>query len=114
TVTRVSDSLVGGCWSAMSKAAFRVVRRRGAVASRRPQLVSGGGAGRRRRSPRLLPPVEQERICAARRRSGWGPRLIAGELGHPHATVWRTLRRAGISRPPRQPRERPRLYEWPC
>lgn len=66
------------------------------------------------RSPRLLPSVEQARICAARRRSGWGPRLIAGETGHPHATVWRTLRRAGISRPPRQPREQPRLYEWPC
>jgi transposase InsO family protein len=28
--------------------------------------------------------------------------------------VWRALRRAGISRPPREPRERPRLYEWPC
>ena len=27
---------------------------------------------------------------------------------------WRTLKRAGISRPPRQPRERARLYEWPC
>lgn len=66
------------------------------------------------RSPRLLPAAEQARICAARRRSGWGPRLIAGEVGRPHATVWRTLRRAGISRPPRQPRERPRLYEWPC
>ncbi|HET7855102.1 MAG TPA: integrase core domain-containing protein [Gaiellaceae bacterium] len=64
--------------------------------------------------PRLLPAVEQERICAARRRSGWGPRLIAGETGHAHATVWRTLKRAGISRPPKQPRERPRLYEWPC
>ena len=57
---------------------------------------------------------EQQRICAARLRSGWGPRLIAGETGHPHATVWRALRRAGISRRPRQPRERPRLYEWPC
>jgi transposase InsO family protein len=61
-----------------------------------------------------LPAVEQERICAARRRSGWGPRLIAGEVGHPHATVWRTLQRAGISRIVRQPREQPRLYEWPC
>lgn len=65
-------------------------------------------------SPRLLAPAEQERICAARLRSGWGPRLIAGETGHAHATVWRTLRRAGISRPIREPRERPRLYEWPC
>ena len=64
--------------------------------------------------PRLLPAAEQARICAARRRSGWGPRLIAGETGHPHATVWRALRRAGISRPPRQPREQPRRYEWPC
>jgi transposase InsO family protein len=40
--------------------------------------------------------------------------LIAGETGHPHATVWRALRRAGISRPPRQPREHTRRYEWPC
>jgi transposase InsO family protein len=62
----------------------------------------------------LLPATEQERICAARRRSGCGPRLIASETGHAHSTVWRALRRAGISRPPRQPRERPRLYEWPC
>ena len=64
--------------------------------------------------PRLISMVEQARICAARRRSGWGPRLIAGETGHPHATVWRTLKRAGISRPPKEPREQPRLYEWPC
>jgi transposase InsO family protein len=71
-------------------------------------------SSRPRRCPRLLPALEQERICAARRRSGWGPRLIAGETGHAHATVWRTLKRAGISRAPRQPRERPRLYEWPC
>jgi len=66
------------------------------------------------RSPRLLAAVEQQRICAARRRSGWGPRLIAGETGHAHATVWRVLRREGISRPLRPPRERARRYEWPC
>jgi transposase InsO family protein len=71
-------------------------------------------SSRPHRLPRLLPAAEQARICAARRRSGWGPRLIAGETGHAHATVWRTLKRAGISRPPGQPRERPRLYEWPC
>lgn len=71
-------------------------------------------SSRPHRSPCSLPASEQARICAARRRSGWGPRLIAGETGHAHATVWRTLKRAGISRRPRQPRERPRLYEWPC
>ncbi len=31
-------------------------------------------SSRPRRSPRLLAPAEQARICAARRRSGWGPR----------------------------------------
>jgi len=62
----------------------------------------------------MLPPAEQDRICAARRRTGWGPRLIAGETGHAHATVWRALRRAGLSRRPRTPREQARRYEWPC
>src|ERR1043166_7818175 len=65
-------------------------------------------------SPRLLSVAEQARICAARRRSGWGPRVIAGETGNAHATVWRALKRAGISRPPREPREQLRRYEWPC
>jgi transposase len=71
-------------------------------------------SSRPHRSPRLLGALEQRRICAARRRSGWGPRLIAGETGHPHATVWRALRRAGISRPARPPRGQVRRYEWPC
>ena len=71
-------------------------------------------SSRPHRSPRLLPASERARICATRRRSGWGPRLIAGATGHPHATVWRALRREGLSRPPRQPREQPRRYEWPC
>jgi transposase InsO family protein len=66
------------------------------------------------RSPRLLAVADQQRICAARRRTGWGPRLIAGETGHAHATVWRTLRRAGISRRPKPARDQARRYEWPC
>jgi transposase InsO family protein len=61
-----------------------------------------------------VPAAAAERICAARQRTGWGPRLIAAETGHPHATVWRCLQRAGLSRLPRQPREAPRRYEWPC
>jgi transposase InsO family protein len=65
-------------------------------------------------SPRQIAAVEAERICAVRRRTGWGPRLIAGETGHAHATTWRALRRAGLSRPARVPREAARRYEWPC
>jgi transposase InsO family protein len=62
----------------------------------------------------MLPEREQERICAERRRSGHGPRLIAGRLGYPHATVWKALRRQGCSRPEPKPREPARRYEWPC
>ena len=79
---------------------WRAGRRRRAE-QRRSLSCLEDRSSRPHRSPRLLPAAEQARICAARRRSGWGPRLIAGETGHPHATVWRTLRRAGISRPPR-------------
>jgi transposase InsO family protein len=71
-------------------------------------------SSRPHRSPWLLSAAEQARICAVRCRSGWGPRLIAGETGHAHATVWRALKRAGLSRPPKQTREQPRRYEWPC
>jgi transposase InsO family protein len=71
-------------------------------------------SSRPKRCPRMLAAREQARICAVRRRSGWGPRLIAGETGHAHATVWRALRRAGLSRLPRAPREQTRRYEWPC
>jgi hypothetical protein len=54
-----------------------------------------------RRSPRQLGPELAETICECRRKTGWGPRLVAGATGFAHSTVWKVLRRAGISRPPR-------------
>lgn len=66
------------------------------------------------RSPNELASREQDRICEVRERTGWGPRLIASEVGHPHSTVHRTLRRRGCSRRPRAPREPVVRYEWPC
>src|SRR5437764_3198662 len=71
-------------------------------------------SSRPHRSPRLLSAAEQERICSVRQRTGWGPRLIAGEVDQPHSTVWKVLSRAGVSRRPVQPREAPNRYEWPC
>ena len=65
-------------------------------------------------SPGMLSADQQERICAERRRTGWGPRLIASIVGHPHSTVHATLRRHGLSRPPKAPREAVVRYEWPC
>jgi transposase InsO family protein len=67
-----------------------------------------------RRMPRLLAGREQQRICAARRQTGWGPRLLTLRVGHPHSTISKVLRRHGLSRPPRRPRELARRYEWPC
>jgi transposase InsO family protein len=71
-------------------------------------------SSRPHRSPRMLAMGEQERICEVRRHTGWGPRLIAGVVGHPHSTVHRTLLRHGISRPARPARGRATRYEWPC
>ena len=65
-------------------------------------------------SPRLLDAEAQKRICQWRRRTGWGPRLVAGKVGRHHSTVWKVLARHGISRPPRAPREEAQRYEWPC
>jgi transposase InsO family protein len=60
-------------------------------------------------------PAEIEaRVCAARERTGWGPRLIAGETGVAHSTVHAILRRYGCSRAPRAAREDVVRYEWPC
>ncbi|MBA3264416.1 MAG: DDE-type integrase/transposase/recombinase [Thermoleophilaceae bacterium] len=71
-------------------------------------------SSRPRRSPALLCQSKQRQICAVRRRTGWGPRLVAGEVGAAHATVWRALKRAGLSRRPRAPPEAVRRYQWPC
>jgi len=64
--------------------------------------------------PRELARELQERICACRRETGWGPRLVAAATGFAHSTVWKVLHRAGISRPARAAREPANRYEWPC
>ena len=64
--------------------------------------------------PRELARELQEGICACRRETGWGPRLVAAATGFAHSTVWKVLHRAGISRPARAAREPANRYEWPC
>ena len=71
-------------------------------------------SSRPHRSPRELAAELQERICACRRETGWGPRLVAAATGFAHSTVWKVLHRAGISRPPRPAKEPANSYEWPC
>ncbi|MDA0142601.1 IS481 family transposase [Solirubrobacter deserti] len=66
------------------------------------------------RQPRRTPEELAVRICAVRQATGWGPRLVAGATGQPHQTVWKVLRRHGLSRRPPADREAPNRYEWPC
>jgi transposase InsO family protein len=84
--------------------------------------LDGGGhasalldrSSRPHRSPRLLAAELQDRICDCRRKTGWGPRQVAGVTGFAHSTVWKVLKRAGISRRARAAREPANSYEWPC
>ncbi len=71
-------------------------------------------SSRPHRSPRQLSGELAETICECRRRTGWGPRLVAGATGFAHSTVWKVLKRAGISRPRTPAREPANRYEWPC
>jgi transposase InsO family protein len=71
-------------------------------------------SSRPHRSPRRTSALVERRVLAARERTGWGPRLIAGQTGVAHSTVHAILERHGRSRPPRAARERYRRYEWPC
>lgn len=112
-------------WSRRQAAAWRrvsvatvqywVERRRAATPD---QVRTGEWAEDRPSAPRRQPRRSSEqlhdRVCEERRRTGWGPRLIASELGVPHATVSRCLERRGCSRLPRAVKEEVRRFEWPC
>ena len=102
---RVSASTVQ-YWVDRYRAATESERRSGVWAEDHPSTP--------RRQPRRTSEQLHERVCAARERTGWGPRLIASELGIPHSTVSRCLQRRGCSRRLRAPKEAVRRFEWPC
>ena len=59
------------------------------------------------------PPELAEAISGCRRKTGWGPRLVAGATGFCHQTVWKVPNRAGISQPPPSDTRPANRYEWP-
>jgi transposase InsO family protein len=65
------------------------------------------------RQPRRVSEEIELKICAVRNATGWGPRLVAGATGQSHSTVWKVLRRHGVSRRPATGRGAPNRYEWP-
>src|SRR4051812_6231764 len=71
-------------------------------------------SSRPRRSPRRTEAGVEQRVCQARRGTGWGPRLIAGQTGVAHSTVHAILRRHGLSRTLRTARAAFCRDEWPC
>ena len=46
-------------------------------------------------------------------RRDWGQRLVVATTGFAHSIVWKVLRRAGLSHPPRATREPANSYAWP-
>ena len=109
------QAAAAACNVAKSTAWVWVSRWRAASASERESLEClAGRSSRPRRCPGQLSDVDSDRVCEVRRRTGWGPRLIASEVGIPHATVHRALARRGLSRLPRPAREPVVRYEWPC
>jgi len=88
------------------------------LAASEAELASGAWAldrsSRPRRCPRQTPVDVEHRVCAAGKRTGWGPRLLVAETGVAHATISAILRRHGCSRAPRPARREVCRYEWPC
>jgi len=69
-------------------------------------------SSRPRRQPRRLSPAEEEPILRARRETGLGPGRLAGICRRARSTIWKVLRRHGLSQRRRSPRESYRRYEW--
>lgn len=64
-----------------------------------------------KRQPRRLSRELEQRILAARELAKAGPLIVAGQLGLPPSTVWKVLRRYGVSRLQLPAREPVRRYE---
>jgi transposase InsO family protein len=112
----VSERQAAACLSVSPCTAHRW-KRRWLIATEQ-ERTSGAWAldrsSRPRRSPRRTSAEIEQLVCEARERTGWGPRLIAGETGVAHSTVHAILRRHGRSRAPKAARREFVRYEWPC
>jgi transposase InsO family protein len=69
-------------------------------------------SSRPHRQPRRLSPAQEEPILRARRQTGLGPGRLAGICRRARSTIWKVLRRHGLSRRRRSARQTYRRYEW--
>ncbi|HET8754597.1 MAG TPA: IS481 family transposase, partial [Solirubrobacteraceae bacterium] len=111
-----SERAAAAALSVSSRTARRWKQRR--LSATAAEIASGAWAldrsSRPHHSPARTAADMERRVCAERERSGHGPRLIAGRVGVAHSTVHAILRRHGLSRIPKAPREAVVRFEWPC
>jgi hypothetical protein len=80
------------------------------------ERASGAWCAPRRPVPRCcswaLSELDEQRILDARARTNWGPMRLAALVGRHRATVWKVLKRHGVSRRRRGTRQTFRRFEW--
>ena len=69
-------------------------------------------SSRPHRSPLQLSRADEEPILRARQQTGYGPGRLAGIVRKARSTIWKVLRRHGLSRRQRVSAPPPRRYEW--
>ena len=65
-----------------------------------------------RSCPHALSTEDEQKILDARARTHWGPMRLAALTGRHRATVWKVLKRHGVSRRRRRQRQTFRRFEW--
>ncbi len=79
------------------------------------ERASGAWCAPRRPVPGFCPwalgAVEERRILDARARTNWGPMRLAALVGRHRATVWKVLKRHGVSRRRRDTRQTFKRFE---
>src|SRR5213595_2499602 len=105
---RIVEFVLAGASPQAAAAACGASRATGYRLWRRYQLGGWAGLADRppvpKRQPRRLSAELEQRILAAREYAKAGPLIVAGQLGLPASTVWKVLRRYGVSRLPRPAR----------
>jgi transposase InsO family protein len=113
---RIVQAIADGASPAVAAAAHGASRATGYRLWRR--YSEGGWEALRERPPiarhcpHRLDAKAEAQIVELRRQTGWGPAALAAALGRRRSTVWRVLKRHGLSRHERQPRPPANRYEY--
>jgi transposase InsO family protein len=62
--------------------------------------------------PWALSSEEEQRVLRARQQTNWGPMRLTALCGRHRSTIWKVLKRHGVSRRRRGERQTHRRYEW--